>query len=360
MDPVEALAVRMRATFESHHWLIDDFVRKLRAMPADRQGLELEHAAIALQNPRNAPETLRAWAGIQQLHAGPNGARLTAALRGALLASIAARLRSWAGVYGQLTKLIALPEDAVPAAVDGLLAAPPARLDNGHSIYLAAARAAPPDALPRSPPHGGGPMPQLTARGYVAVALLLAERAAPHVAAKDAKAVRGMLALGKQALEKPNLALLPKLQEHAALKNPGPGLRVVRAVLLEAKHLIDSPDKVGGAVRAAAKTTMQLCQADAPELLAAIDDALCREDCASALVRHGKKTSSPPAHAIWRGGDAKGKANAWLMTLEDGRWAVLLKLKSRWALVEGAPDDVLATVPAERFEEAVRAAQPHR
>ena len=139
---------------------------------------------------------------------------------------------------------------------------------------------------------------------------------------------------------------------------------------LEVLKDIDQPDMAaislsnfgdgggGGAVRAAAKTTMDLV--GTAELLADLDDALCAADCSAALVRHGKSTTSAVGKAIWRGADAKGKANAWLFTLKDERWALLVKLKNRWTVTEGTPDDVLATVPADRFEEAVKAAQPHR
>lgn len=348
----------MRAVFERQQWLIDDMVSRLRALPADRRAIELTHAEVALSNPLNAAETLRAWMGMQLMRAGPNGARLTAELRLSLLKSIAARLRTWSGVYVALVKLLELPDEKVPAAVDTLLSAPAARLDNGHSIYLAAARAAAPEMLPRTPPHGGGPMPQITARGYVEVALLLAEHALPHVPQKDQRAAKQMIALARAALANPSLSMIPTLVSTAEAAPKGAAMRVVRAVLLEARHMIASPDKVGGAVRAAAKTTMELAQR--PDLLVALDEALCRADCAAALVRHGKNPSAQPVRSLWRGADAKGKANAWLMALADGRWAVLLKLKSRWNLVEGPPDDVLATVPGERFEEAVRAAQAYR
>lgn len=349
----------MRVVFERQHWLIDDMQARLRAMDPDRRARELVHAEIALSNPRNAAETLRSWAGLQDLRKEPNGARLTEALRHTLLTSIASKLRTWLSVYTAASKLLKLPEDAVPAAVDALMAEPAARLDNGHSIYLAAARAAKSaDVLPRSAPHGNGPMPQITARGYVEVALMLAERVLPLAPPADARTAKQLIALGKKALAEPTLAMVPQLQSAAEVPQKGAVLKVARAVLLEARHMIASPDKVGGAVRAAAKGAMELI--GTAELLADLDDALCRADCQAALVRHGKATTAAVDKAIWRGADAKGKANAWLMALKDERWALLIKLKSRWTISEGTPDDVLATVPADRFEEAVKAAQPHR
>ncbi len=348
----------MRVAFDRQHWLIDDMVARLRAMPADRRARERAHAEIALTNPRNAAETLRSWAGLHELAKEPNGARITAALREALLTSIASKLRTWMGVYTALTKLLTLPEDQVPAAVDALLSAPAARLDNAHGIYLAAARVAKADVLPRSPPHGNGPMPQITARGYVEVALMLAEHALPHVPAKDQRVATQMLALARTALAGPSLSLLPSLTSLTEAAPKGAAMRVVRAVLLETRHMVASPDKVGGAVRAAAKTTMALV--GTAELLSDLDESLCAADCAAALVRHGKSTTSPVARAIWRGADAKGKGNVWLFRLKDERWALLVKLKNRWTVTEGSADDVLATVPADRFEEAVKAAQPFR
>jgi len=48
------------------------------------------------------------------------------------------------------------------------------------------------------------------------------------------------------------------------------------------------------------------------------------------------------------------------MQLTSGSHALLGKLGHRWAVVEGALDDVVAAVPKERFAEAVAATQALR
>jgi hypothetical protein len=335
-------------------------VKTLRALPDGDRERELLHVEIALGNPRNAWETLRCWSDLLRWTQRNNGARLTADLRAALLTSVSSRNLTWIGATNEAGKLLELPEGEVAAAIERLMAPPPARLDSAHGIYLAAARGAPPAALPRSPPHAGGPTPALTARGYVQVALLLGRRAALLVPPTDAKTSKAMIALAQKVCgwRKGETDLLPQLDALVEIDPRTPALRVVRAALLEGRHFLRSPDKVGSAVRPAAKTMMQLTPT--AELLAALDDELCRADCEGAIERAGKRTSAPVVRAIWRGADAKRKTNIWLMALKDERWALFLKLKSRWTVIEGAPDDVLATVPAERFEEAVRAAQPLR
>ena len=89
-------------------------------------------------------------------------------------------------------------------------------------------------------------------------------------------------------------------------------------------------------------------------------ESLVLADCATALDRCKKTVSSPVEHVLWRGADAIGRAAFWLMRLTSGSHALLGKLGRRWTLVEGALDDVLASVPKERFAEAVAATQGQR
>ena len=52
---------------------------------------------------------------------------------------------------------------------------------------------------------------------------------------------------------------------------------------------------------------------------------------------------------------ADDKPSHWLMRLTDGKYALFSKVGTRWALVEGKRDDVLANVGDRHFEAAVRA-----
>jgi hypothetical protein len=125
-----------------------------------------------------------------------------------------------------------------------------------------------------------------------------------------------------------------------------------------------TPDRVGHAVRDAAATALRLLgttPARATRFLLALDDEILRLDSATACERLASRPDRVVRRALWRGCGKGGETAVWIMQLDGGNtWALLAELGDRWTLLQGSPDDVLASVPNERFDEAVRATAASR
>jgi hypothetical protein len=112
-------------------------------------------------------------------------------------------------------------------------------LADAHGIYVSATRKAQKSSLPKSPPHLGGPMPELSVFETVELAITLArlalgKRPSPRgdalvdFAEQQLSWARG----GKKGPEPTQRA-----DEPAPAKRMGPSWAIARAALMEARHL---------------------------------------------------------------------------------------------------------------------------
>lgn len=214
---------------------------------------------------------------------------------------------------------------------------------------------------PRGPFHGGGPALKIDAHAYVIGALWLAQRASAFVDARDRKDFDRWVDLAQRQLE---LGADDNTHRVALVKaDAGKVSRVPCKIGIWAAHEANNwarrPIYAGGAARPAAANFARFLAKKAPEqLLGYLKelDAYCIHLDALTSLREKKHTPSRAVEAtLWRG-HRDGKVLYWLMRLKGGKLALLYKEKTRWKLVEGARDDVLATVAEEHFEEAVKAA----
>lgn len=233
--------------------------------------------------------------------------------------------------------------------------------EGAHGLLLGALKVSPPESHPASPFHGGGPALVIDAEAYVRSALWLAKRIAPHVDPRDGEEFAAWVALAER-----QLAVGPKdtsKQREVYAVDAGKVTRIPAKVGAWAAHEAGNwawrSRYAGGAARPSAANVARFYAKKLPSELAPYLkelDALCVVLDAETAMRDRKHaTKSKVANVLWRAHEA-GKVLFWLLRLEDGDLALFHKEKTRWRLVEGARDDVLATVPEAHFAAAVNAA----
>jgi len=230
-----------------------------------------------------------------------------------------------------------------------------------HHFLLGALKVTSPETHPPEPFHGGGPALKIDAEAYVVAALWLADRMSKYVDERDradfdafVKLARNQLKVGPKDT---------KNQKAINAANASKYSRVPAKVGAWAAHEAGNwcwrAIYAGGAARPAAANVARFLAKTAPKELPAFMkelDAYCIHlEVLTQLRDKDQKTSSKVAKGIWRGHDDK-KVLCWLMRLENKKLALLFKEKTRWRLMEGDKDDVLATVPETHFEAAVHAA----
>lgn len=230
-----------------------------------------------------------------------------------------------------------------------------------HHFLLGALKVAPPESHPPSPFHGGGPALKIDAEAYVVGALWLADRVAPHVEERDRKDFDGWVALARRQLSVGVEDVKKQREIYAA--DASKVSRIPAKIgcwcAHEAGNWAWRSIYAGGAARPAAANVARFYMKKEPRALAAYLrdlDAFCLVlDAQTALRDKSLATSAPVTKVLWRGEEDK-KIRYILMRLEDDTLALLHKEKTRWRLVEGARDEVLATVTDKHFEAAVQAA----
>ncbi|MCB9675906.1 MAG: hypothetical protein H6737_12360 [Alphaproteobacteria bacterium] len=218
--------------------------------------------------------------------------------------------------------------------------------------------------------RGFAELPQLDMLGSGRVAVWLAEQARPYVSEErlgdfDAEldAARELLTLETEAL------LLGRDPE------PEASIRVLRARAVARKRAGEvaarrrpaGVDALGiaaaGALTAASYSVMQILQAMAgrlgktvapdavPGLAAALEEAVLVAECQSAADAY-ITPAVRVTRVLWRGPRGTKPAGHFLFATQGG-FAVVTKLKRRWAGMAGDRDEVLATLPDAWFPEAV-------
>ncbi len=232
--------------------------------------------------------------------------------------------------------------------------------DNAHYLLIGALKAAPPAVHPRPPFHGGGPMPKFDAHAYVVAALWLADRVAPRVDPRDREGFEQHVSLARRQLEAgpDEKTHQRKLYDADASKVSRIPAKIGAWAAHEAANWAWRPIYAGGAARPAAANLTKLLVKTAPDEVGPFlrdVEALCVHLEALTMLRDRKhETRERPVQTLWRG-HKDGKPTQFLLRLEGGGLALFAKLGARWALVEGARDDVLASVTDDQFDRAVRA-----
>lgn len=230
-------------------------------------------------------------------------------------------------------------------------------LADAHGIYVSATRKAQKSSLPKSPPHLGGPMPELSIFETVELTITLArlalsKRPSPRGdALVDLAEQQLSWARGGQKGTEPT----QRADEPAPAKGMGPSWAIARAALMEARN-IDHVSGRGTSIKSAVGYGLEL--GDEAWWLTQVDEAIMLGDARTAWERRDQQTSSPLAHLVWRGGDKSSRL--WLARLKSGSYALLAKLGRNWTSHEGDLTSVAATVPDAWFAQAMPVIEQRR
>lgn len=246
---------------------------------------------------------------------------------------------------------------------------------NAHHLLAGALEVTPPTIHPRRPFHGGGPSPKVDAQRYVVAALWLCDQVEPLVDASDRGVFEEWRDLAREQLRlgEDDRTHVAKLRTAVAGKVRRPTVKVAVWAAHEANNWATRPIYAGGAARPAAKLVASLLlDREGPDraqrYLLDLDAECLRLDALTLAHERKLSFSRPLARTVWRG-VVDDKPMAWLSQLDpSGRggrkkltdpndgWALLVKLKTRWTVLEGTRDEVLASVPDSHFAAAVAAA----
>lgn len=229
-------------------------------------------------------------------------------------------------------------------------------LANAHGIYVAATRKAQKASLPRTSPHLGGPVPELTVFETVEVALTMARLALGKKPSPEGKALltraEDQLDWARGARARPAPSSTAEVPPTA--KSKGPGFALARAALMEACN-VDHVSARGTSIKGAVLSGLALGE---EWWLSQLDEALMLADARAAWEKRGQRTSSPVEHLVWRGGDKTSRL--WFVRLASGQYALLVKLGRHWTNVEGELESVVATVPDAWFSRAMPVIEQRR
>ncbi len=305
------------------------------------------------------PDAVGFWRALQEVHLAkdPRG-RLTPALQRHLIVVVGARSVAPSKLQAALDGLWNAPDDGVPTAQAAVLAlGQGVSLANAHGIYVSAARKAPLTALPRSPPHLGGPTPELSIYETVELAIGLAQVLLQKKPSDEgqtlvarAERVLALARLGKQSTSSAVDKAIPP-----STKAKGPSFTLARAALKEA-WTTNHVSGRGTSIKAGVLAGLEL--GDPAWWLTQVDEQVMLCDARTAWERKDEKTSSPLTHLVWRGGDKTTRL--WLARLASGRYALLAKLGRNWTSTEGELESVAATIPDAWFARAMPVIESRR
>lgn len=325
-----------------------DSVLAVLGSTAGKQARELLVFALGTKHPAAVDE----WVLITRVVL-PKDARhrLTDALLQHALTVAGARSARPAVLRKALDTLVTCSDLDLPHARNALLAlGAGVSLADAHGLYVSATRKADKSALPTTPPHLGGPMPELTVFETVEVALALARLALGKKPSPDGDR---LVALAEQQLSwarggKKGTAPTQRSDEPAPARAKGPSWALARAALMEARN-IDHVSGRGTSIKSSVSYGLEL--GDPAWWLTQVDELVMLADARAAWERRNQRTSSPLVHLVWRGGDSSSRL--WLARLRSGSYALLAKLGRNWSSTEGDLESVAATVPDAWFSRAM-------
>lgn len=347
----------LKATLEAATW-VPKLTREasLRVLAYSKVPAQ-ELLAFALST--GHPDAVGFWRTLQEVHlAKDKHGRLTTALQRHLITVVGERSVPPSKLLATLDGLWSAPADAVPTAQAAVLAlGQGVSLANAHGIYVSAARKAPLTALPKSPPHLGGPTPELSIYETVELAIGLAKVLLQKKPSDEgqtlvarAERVLALARVGKQSTASATDKEIPK-----STKSKGPSFTLARAALKEA-WTTDHVSGRGTSIKAGVLAGLEL--GDPAWWLAQVDEQVMLCDARTAWERKDEKTSSPLTHLVWRGGDKTTRL--WLARLASGRYALLAKLGRNWTSTEGELESVAATIPDTWFARAMPVIESRR
>ncbi|MDP3236104.1 MAG: hypothetical protein Q8N26_25170 [Myxococcales bacterium] len=347
----------VKATLQAATWVPK--VARERALRILSHSTESAKALLTFALETGSVEAVQFWSTLQDVHLpkDPN-ARLSPALQRHLVTVAGARSVRPAKLLAAIEAVRVAPPDAVPAAQAALLALGQGiSLANAHGIYVSAARKAPITALPTTPPHLAGPLPELSIYETVELAIGLARVATQKRPSDEcdeliARAER-VLTLARAGTKSAALAADKTIP--APSKPKGPAFTLARAALKEA-WTTDHVSGRGTSIKAGVIVGLEL--GDPAWWLSQVDEQVMRGDARTAWERKELSTSSPIVHLVWRGGDKTSRL--WLTRLESGRYALLAKLGRSWTNTEGDLSSVTATIPDAWFARAMAVVESRR
>jgi len=199
--------------------------------------------------------------------------------------------------------------------------------------------------------HLGGPLPILSAQTQLHLGIELADRAREF--ATDAAAFDALLSLARRVKGGERI---PRQQLDGATKRSKQDAPAIRFAKLVARaslnYLYAAPsarNSVGASVEAAAATLVPLVferhQDGVAGYLADLDARIVRVELEQLLGERAITPASPIARVGARPALVKDKLGCVIARLEDGRFGLYVKLRSRWEWHEGDRATVFATVP---------------
>lgn len=232
---------------------------------------------------------------------------------------------------------------------------------DAHYLLAGALKVAPAGTHPRRPFHGGGPALKIDAEAYVHGVLWLASFIDRFVDPRDRADFDIWVDLARQQLKvgPSNTTNQRILYSADAAKVSRIPAKVGAWCAHEASNWAWRAIYAGGAARpAAANVARFLAKSAIGELAGYLADldAQCLQLEVMTQLREKKQTTTAPVAKVLCRGYEPTKVLFWLMRLENQKLALLFKEKTRWRLLEGDKDEVLATVPEAHFERAVHAA----
>lgn len=347
----------LKATLEAATW-VPKVVRDgaLRLLATSREPAK---ALLAGALETGHPEAVSFWQALQSVHLPKDRqARLTTPLQKHLIAVAGARTVRPVKLNATINALLTAPAEGVMAAEAAVLALGQGiSLANAHGIYVSATRKAPITALPSTPPHLDGPLPELSIYETVELALGLARVATQKRPSAECDA---LIASAERVLklarsDTTSTALAADKVIPAPSKPKGPAFTLARAALKEA-WTTDHVSGRGTSIKAGVVVGLEL--GDPAWWLQQVDEQVMRCDARTAWERKGLVTSSPIVHLVWRGGDKTSRF--WLTRLESGRYALLAKLGRSWTNTEGDLSSVTATIPDAWFARAMAVVESRR
>jgi hypothetical protein len=246
--------------------------------------------------------------------------------------------------------------------------APPKGFERIHAMLGAALRAAAPADHPASL-HRDGPLPIVSGRGQLGLALLCAEVVDAHVPADGRKRFDEAVKLARRYHDgkpvKGERNLIAVAEELRTLRPRLPVLEVARGAVAAARSLdhggATSAD-VGRFARLAAESVVQVLggapDRGGPEVrafLERLDEELLLRELQAQLDERGVHPSTALESVRFRPAGSGRLPALILARLDGGGYGLWTKQGPRWQWLEGRRDDILASVPDSHFAAAVEA-----
>lgn len=225
------------------------------------------------------------------------------------------------------------------------------RGDDYRDLYLAvrkALAATPPALRPPPPHHAGGP------------AAKILKREAEFAQGLAGWAVKQLKPFVPEA-ERARYAELEALLADASATHFYPGFeaenvslatQALKAAVRARARNLSAPSHAADGVMCVHSHLLKHDPVKLTAWVAALDEQVLIAEFVAIADAHTNRPAQHCERVLWRGADAKGNAGRWVARVATGHYALIQKVGKRWEWLEGARDDVLASVPDADFAEA--------